>query len=972
MTPEQYQLVGELYHAALELAPEARPRFLARACDGADELRREVEALLRANEQADEADGFISAKVADVAALLDAQQKNPSLALSLVGRNLSHYQVLSLLGAGGMGEVYLAQDTRLGRKVALKLLPRAFTRDEERLRRFKQEALAISALNHPNILTVYDIGTAATELGGAPFIVAELLEGQELRKQMQEGPLPVRRGLEYARQIASGLAAAHEKGIVHRDLKPENLFVTKDGLVKILDFGLAKLYKKDEGGRMRDEAGVTPPLHPSSLIPHPLTSPGMVLGTIGYMSPEQVRGQETDHRSDIFSFGLILYEVFAGRRAFQGDSSAETMAAIVKEEPPDLAEANPKIPPQLEQIVLRCLEKQPVRRFQTASDLCFALEALLKPSGTRLETALAARRRLGREKWWMVATGLAALAFAWAYFTRPASEALQMKLSLALPEKMRFVNLALSPDGKWLAFNVQKGSSLQLWTLALATRETKLLDESARNPFWSPDSRFIGYFSGNKLKKVALNGGLPITLCDFPRGDGGAWNREDVILISGWGDLGLSRVSASGGPVTPVLPPEANRPRLDFRYPSFLPDGRHFIGTLINDDKEPSGIYLGSLDGGPLQRLLADISNAVYAADVSGVGYLFFGREGALLAQPFDAKKLRLDGEPFPVAAQVAILGTIIRRFSASENGMLVFDPIPNRLSKRAYWVDRSGKTINSLKPLDDARLIRLAPDGQRVVVSRYNQQAGALDLWLSEVTSGTDVRLTADPADDHLAIWSPDASRLAWSAKRGEHYQIYEKTVSQTGQEAPLLQSNVSKYPTDWSPDGRYLIYFQTESKTKRDVWALPLFGERKPFPLLQTQADEGGGALSPDGQWLAYYSDEAGRYEIYVQRFSDGSDKRRISTSGGVCPQWRGDGKELYYQALNNKLMAAPVTSGASLAVGAPVAIVEFPYNGIAETPSYSVSRDGRRFLLNATVEAETNSPLTVLVNWMAGMKK
>jgi eukaryotic-like serine/threonine-protein kinase len=964
MSSEQYQRVGELYHAALELVPEARADFLAKECAGEDELRREVESLLQARA---EADGFVAGRVAGVVAEMAAERQNPAL----IGRSLSHYQVLSLLGAGGMGEVYLAEDTRLGRKVALKLLPRAFTRDPERLRRFKQEARSVSALNHPNILTVYDIG----EHEGAPFIVTELLEGEELRKQLKAGPLPVRRGLEYARQIAAGLAAAHDKGIVHRDLKPENLFVTQDGLVKILDFGLAKLMPQRGAGT-----------GPGSATSTQITDPAMVMGTVGYMSPERVRGQEADHRSDIFSFGLILYEMLAGRRAFQGESSAETMAAIVKEEPPEISEANPKIPPQLEQIVLRCLEKQPARRFQTASDLGFALEALLTPSGTRLkettsslaETVTALSRPVRREKWWMAATALAALlaaGFAWAYFSRPAPEAHPLKLSLALPEKMRFIHLALSPDGKWLAFNVEKGGSLQLWALALDTAETKLLvdDEGGRHPFWSPDSRFIGFFSGSKLKKIALNGGLPITLCDFPRGEGGAWNREDVILISGWGDLGLSRVSASGGPVTPVLQPEANRPRLDFRYPSFLPDGRHFICTAISNDKEIRGIYLGSLDGGTPQRLLGDISNAIYVADGSGVGYLLFGREGALLAQLFDAKKLRLDSEPFPVATQVSTLGPVIRRFSASENGLLVFDPIPNRRRQQGYWVDRSGKTINSLKPLDDVGVSRLAPDGQRVVVSRYNQQAGSTDLWLSDVTSGTDVRLTSDPADDsYAAVWSPDASRIVWATKRGEHFQLYERAVSQTGQEAPLFQSNLNKFPTDWSPDGRYIIYHQVDPKTKYDVWALPLFGERKPFPLLQTQANESGGALSPDGQWVAYHSDEAGRHEIYVQHFSAGSGKRRISPNGGVSPKWRGDGRELYYQALDSKLMAAPVTSGTSLVVGAPVAIAEFPYSGIAEIANYSVDRDGRRFLLCAQVETETNSPLTVLVNWMAAVKK
>jgi eukaryotic-like serine/threonine-protein kinase len=961
MSPEQYKRVGELYHAALELAPEARSRFLARACDGADELRREVESLLRADEQADEVDGFISAKVADVAAIMNAQQKN----LSLVGRNLSHYQVLSLLGVGGMGEVYLAQDTRLGRKVALKLLPRAFTRDPERLRRFKQEARSVSALNHPNILTVYDIGETSTELGGAPFIVTELLEGEELRKQLKAGPLPVRKVIEYARQIAAGLSAAHDKGIVHRDLKPENLFVTNDGLVKILDFGLAKLLPQRGADSGPDDSTSTQ-----------ITDPAMVMGTVGYMSPERVRGQDADHRSDIFSFGLILYEMLAGRRAFQCASSAETMAAIVKEEPPDITEANPKIPPQLEQIVLRCLEKQPTRRFQTASDLGFALEALLTPSGMRLETALALRRRFGREKWWIAATALLAVGFVWAYFTRPsAPEARPLKLSLALPEKTKFHNLAISPDGAWLAFTKETG---QLWTLALATGEAKPHQgaELAGYPFWSPDSRFIGFFTGDKLKKIEVSGGLPITLCDVRNGVGGSWSREGVIIFGKLDGADISRVPAAGGTPAPVLRNDLKRQELVLRFPSFLPDSQHFLYTVGSNDKEARGIYLGSLDGSLRRRLLGDYSNAIYAAsdkDRSDAGYLLFGHEKSLTAQPFEAKTLRLGSEPFTVAEEIATIdNTVFRNFSASDNGVLVFDPEPRRRHKQARWVDRAGKTINTLDQFDDLRITKLAPDGRQFVATTYALSTNNFDLWLSDVTGGNPVRFTFDPADEYFPVWSPDASRIAWAARRDGAFHLYEKAVNGTGQEAHLFQSEQQAIPTDWSRDGRHLIFRQIDPKTKHDLWALPLFGEQKPFPLLQTTANEGGGTLSPDGQWLAYHSDESGRHEIYVQHFTGGSGKRRVSTNGGVAPQWRGDGKELYYHALDNKLMAVPVTPQTSFAVGTPVALVEYPYSGNAEIPNYSVDRDGRRFLLITQVETETNSPLTVLVNWMAGMKK
>ncbi|HKQ77547.1 MAG TPA: protein kinase [Blastocatellia bacterium] len=966
MTPEQYERVGEIYDALMELAPEARPSFLAEACGGEEELRREVESLLEAREQAD---GFIYSKVAGVVAEMAAERLNPSL----IGRSLSHYQALTLLGAGGMGDVYLAQDTRLGRKVAIKLLPRAFTRDEERLRRFKQEALAASALNHPNILTVYDIG----EHEGSPFIVTELLEGEELRKQMKEGPLPIRKAIEYARQIAAGLVAAHDRGIVHRDLKPENLFVTKDGLLKILDFGLAKL---------RPHRGVWS--GSETATQQRITTPGTVMGTAAYMSPEQMRGQETDHRSDIFSFGLVFYEMLAGRHAFQGESLAVTMAAILNDEPPEFSGISGQVSPQIELIVARCLEKQPARRFQTASDLGFALEALTS-SGTKLkeETASSATKtvtappwRIGREKWRLASTALAAIlaaGFAWAYFTRPSlPEARSMKLSLSLPEKTKFRHIAVSPDGAWLAFTseTEKG----LWTLALATGEAKPLAgyEGATYPFWSPDSRFIGFFESEKLKKIEVTGGLPITICDVHNGMGGSWSRAGVIIFGALDGGNLSRVSATGGTPATVLRNDLKRREMVLRFPSFLPDGHHFLYSVGSNDKEARGVYLGSLDGGLRQRLVGDYSNAIYVAspkDGSEYGYLLFGHDRSLMAQPFDAKTLRLSSEPFTVADQIATIpNSVYRTFSASDNGALVFDPEPKRQHKQAFWVDRAGKTINTMEQFDDLRITSLAPDGRRFVATTYDLLTNNFDLWLSDVTGAAAVRFTFDPGDDYFPVWSPDASRIAWAAYRDGAFHLYEKAVNGAGKEAQLFQSDYHTIPTDWSRDGRFIIFRQSDPVTKSDIWALPLFGEQKPFPLLQTTANEDAGTLSPDGQWLTYLSNESGRYEVYIQSFPGGGGKQRVSTGGGFWPYWRGDGKELYYHAADGNLMAAPVRGGMNLTIGAPLALFALRPGGQPDQPNYSVDRDGRRFLLNAVVETKTNSPLTVMVNWTTGLKK
>jgi serine/threonine protein kinase/Tol biopolymer transport system component len=984
MDRNRWQQIEALYHAALERESGAREGFLAQACGADEELRREVEELLRYDGAAE---SFIKGNaLAFEARRLKPEELSQTAPQLLPGQHIGTYKILSLLGRGGMGVVYRARDERLRRDVAVKVLPASLATDADRLRRFEQEAHATSALNHPNILTIYDIGAHE----GAPFIVAELLEGEELRAQLNSGALPVRRALEYAQQITQGLAAAHEKGIVHRDLKPENLFVTKDGRVKILDFGLAKL-KPPQAGAADTDAPTQ----------KRLTDPGVVMGTVGYMSPEQVRGQETDHRSDIFAFGVILYEMLSGQQAFRGASAIEVMNTILKEEPPELGVVNTKIGLQLEKLVRRCLEKQPERRFQTASDLGFALESLSTSSGSRPESLLVTtaspavetgdKRPLhgAREKWYLAATALAmlmAVVFAWGYFTRrPAPDAQLMKLSLLPPDKTSFGQIAVSYDGRWLAFTGATGGKVQLWARSLATGETKLLEGSdgATSPFWSPDSRFIGFFSGGKLKKVEVSGGLPSTLCDVGVAIGGAWNRGGVILFSSLGATGISRVPAAGGAPTTLLRPDLKRKESDYYVPSFLPDGRHFLYFVNSSDKDTRGIYLGSLEGDVRRRLLGDASNAIYAAsdtDGSGKGYLLFGREGALMAQPFDTAAMQLGGEAISVAPQVGMnlgLSYSIRlwNFSVSDNGMLIFDPRPNRQHNQLLWVDRGGRIINSLEGLDNTGTARLAPDDRRFAVARFSLQVNNNDIWLSDVTDHNAVPFTFDPGTDQHPVWSPDGSRIVWASNRNGRFNLYEKAASLAGGDALLLRSDNHILPTDWSRDGRYIIYRQIDPKpigTKYDIWALPLFGERKPFPLLQTDANEAAAVVSPDGRWLAYCSDETGRYEVYVQNFPGGGGMQRVSTGGGIGPLWRGDGNELYYHAPDGKLMAAPVAGGTSLAVGVPTAQFEFRAGGNLIVPYYSVTRDGKRFLLSTIVETEKNAPLTVVVNWTAGVKK
>jgi serine/threonine protein kinase/Tol biopolymer transport system component len=896
------------------------------------------------------------------------------------GTRFGHYHILSPIGAGGMGEVYCARDTRLDREVAIKVLPASFANDGDRLRRFKQEALATSALNHPNILTIHDIG----DYEGAPFIVAELLEGEELREQLNEGALPVRRSIEYARQIADGLAAAHEKGIVHRDLKPENLFVTTDGRVKILDFGLAKL-KPPQVGAVDTDA----PTQKKS------TDPGTVLGTVGYMSPEQVRGQEADHRSDIFSFGMILYEMLSGKRAFNGDSVADVMSAVLKEEPPELGETNAKISPALEKIVRRCLEKKPERRFQTASDLGFALEALSTPSGSRLETAAspavdtvsATTLRRSREKWWMGVAALAmlmAVAFAWAYFTRqPAADVRSFKTSILPPEKSSFGQIAVSPDGRHLAFTAATSGNVQLWVRALDSTEATALagTQGAAYPFWSPDSRFIGFFADGRLKKIEATGGPVQTICEVPAPLGGAWSRDGVILF-GQGLSGLLRISATGGDPTPVTTFDRSRQEISHRYPAFLPDGRHFLYSILSGQKETRGVYLGSLDGTLKQLLLDDITVIKYVAAVpgdaaSGAGWLLFGRDGALLAQPFDTSRLEFTGELFSLSAKVGsdLLSPNYFSFSVSDNDVLVFDPSLMRKRRQYRWVDRRGQ---QLYPIDvDAGNFSpgLSPDEKRFIDPRPDPLTGTPDLWLFDVSGGATQRFTIDPALDFAPVWSPDGGRIVWASNReGGIFNIYQKAASGAGEEMLLLKSDYHKFPTDWSRDGRFIVYYQVDPKTKRDVWVLPEpgHGQAKPFPVVQTEANEIAGRLSPDGRWLAYASDVSGRYEVWVQSFPGGGGKRQVSTGGGNHPHWRRDGRELFYYARDGKLMSVPVRSRESFEISAAVSLFDFRAGTQLPNTPYAVTGDGQRFLINAVVDVEPNAALTVWVNWTAGVKK
>jgi Tol biopolymer transport system component len=925
-----------------------------------------------------------------------------------IGARLGPYEIGPLVGSGGMGEVYRARDPRLGRDVAIKVLPTTLSADPDRLRRFEQEARSAAALNHPGILAVYDIGTES----GTPYIVSELLEGETLRERLKRGSSPtavgsggdsaglaVRKAVDYALQVARGLSAAHEKGIIHRDLKPENLFITTDGRVKILDFGLAKLTE------------VTAALAGAGTLPTtPVgTEPGVMLGTMGYMAPEQLRGQNTDHRSDIFAFGAILHEMLSGQRAFRGATTADTISAILDKDPADLPMAERHIPPALERVVDRCLEKSPAARFQSTHDLAFALDGLSNHSeasavadGAKLASKVAPGRR--EKIAWATAGALAvvAAAGAWLLVRRPVERRDVIRFPIqtppgALPVVGATWSGAVSPDGRKIVFTAGRRAGQQaLWIRSLDSLDAVQLPGTEHSGpagiFWSPDSRFIGFFANGKLRKLDISGGAPQTLCDAPTNTGGTWNRDGVIVF-GATNGGLLRVPDAGGQPVPATTLDASRSETRHRSPSFLPDGRRFTYLA-----QPSNtVFVGSLDSPEKTQLLNADSGAMYSA-----GYLVFLRQATAFAQAFDPGRLKVTGEAVPIAERISSNASAGGgALFASETGVLLdVTGVAAQFSAQLAWFDRAGKTLGSLGAPADYRGIELSPDDRRLA-EHPHENVGGGDLWLRDLTRETTTRFTFG-AHNTGPVWSPDGARIAFGSNRpasgqpsgdpyGGSFDLYEKSADGTGEMTVLLDSVANKLPTgwkqptSWSPDGQLLVFDMIDPKTSFDIWAVPLTGDRKPRPLVQTEFQEAQGQISPDGRWLAYLSNETKRMEVYVRSMSGSAGKWQISTQGGAYPKWRHDGKELFYLSRDRKLMAVDISAGGrAVEAGIPHPLFDLRIPGTfvstdvfapnANTPyPYAVTRDGQRFLVSMDVSQLTaETPITVTVNWMAGLKK
>jgi serine/threonine protein kinase/Tol biopolymer transport system component len=941
MTPEDYGRAGDLFEQLRELPEGERASALDSACAGNAQLREQVWNLLEADRAAGAGSFLERRAIEDAARLLasNPQMGNPRLGPLLPGTRFGPYEITAPIAAGGMGEVYRARDSKLGRDVAIKVLPAALAGDAQYMARFEREAQVLASLNHPNIATVYGVEQGA--------LVMELVEGANLR-----GPLPLEEAIPIARQIAVGLEAAHERGVTHRDLKPANIRITPAGVVKLLDFGLAKTTTE-----------LPPAISGEQPSPSPaaMTLAGMILGTAAYMSPEQARGKPVDKRTDIWAFGVVLFEMLTGRPLFGGETITDTLASVVKDTP-QLDALPADTPPRIRRLLNRCLRKDVQSRLR---DIGEARVLLDEP-----DEVLAAPRRVRMP--WLAAgvAAIAALVIAALWLLHPAKEERTFRLSVLPPlpnASFSAISLpALSPDGRNLAFAAGSEGKPQLWIRDLMALTARPLPgtEGAFDPFWSPDSRSVGFFVPGKLKAIAIAGGPAVTLCDAPDGRGGSWNRADVILFTPSFGAPLSRVAAAGGAATPVTTLNETAGETSHRFPWFLPDGRHFLFTVRSGNPEKTAVYAGDLQSKERRFLIAAASNAVY----SPPGFLLFMRERTVMALAFDAASLRTTGDPFPAAEQVDyVQGNIQGQFSVSQNGVLAYNSGGGSLRSQLTWFDRGGKPLGTVGPPAIMQAAALSPDGATVAVDRLDAPLGTYDLWLHELAHGNDSRFTFDPSNDMFPVWSPDGGRILFSSNRTGKYGLYQKAATGAGKEDLVYRMEGVTLPTGWSRD--FVIFSNTALKTGDDIWVLPLAGDRKAFPFLQTEFSESDGKLSPDERWLAYDSNETGTQEVYVQTFPGKESKWQISAAGGTRPVWSRDGKELFYIAADNKMMATDVKSGAEFEHGVARELFEvrMPPRGL-----FDVSRDGKRFLILGPVEPEASAPMTLVINWNAGLKK
>jgi serine/threonine-protein kinase len=895
-----------------------------------------------------------------------------------IGTQLGAHEITELLGRGGFGEVYRARDTKLKREVAIKILPDEFSRDPERVARFQREAEVLASLNHPNIAGIYDLAEAT----GSRFLVLELVEGETLAERIERGPVPVDEALRIGISICEALEAAHEKDIVHRDLKPANVKITPEGAVKVLDFGLAKVMESASASTLFSN---------SPTLSLAATNAGVILGTAAYMAPEQARGRKADERSDIFSFGCVLYEMLTGKQAYQGEEVSDVLASILKSEPDfNLLPAN--LNPRLHELLCRCLEKNPKRRWQAAGDLRYELasvtaepyrKTLVPPQA--VTEAVRSRRRYAQLITVAVVFVAAILLSVWmtSIVIRPsAPPVVRLTATPLSPQRLAsFVltgsnDIAISPDGNHIVYTMgDSNTTQQIYVRAMDQLDAKTLPgiPSARDPFISPDSKWIGFWDGANLSKVAVNGGPAVTISKIEGNSRGAtWGSDGrIIFATDNQSSGLLRVSAAGGMPEILTKPDAKKEEGDHVFPEILPGGRAVLFTITTRGKPAATNQIAVLDlaTNTYKVLIQGGSNARYAAS----GHIVYGVEGTLRAVAFDASRLEVRGDPVPVVEHVVTKVTGVVDFSMSRDGSLVYiaGDSQNSGNNTLVWVDRQGHEEPLDVPPRAYGYVRISPDGTRAALDIRDQEN---DIWIWDFMRRTLTRLTFDPGLNRGIAWTPDGRRLAFAAQREGTENIYWQAADGTGVTERLTQDSQADFPLSFSPDGKHLV-FNTGNSPPRQIAIVNLDGDHRVEPLIHTLFDEQSAAFSPDGRWIAYDSNESGRSEVYVRPFPDiNSGRWQISVGGGTRPVWARNGHELFYYN-PPKLMAAPIQPGSTFVAGNPQMLFEGPYFAALNGFVYDVSPDGRRFLMIKPVQptgGSAASQLVVVLNWLEELKR
>jgi len=888
----------------------------------------------------------------------------------MIGTSLAQFEITSKLGEGGMGEVWLASDTKLGREVALKILPADVAGDDERMARFEREAKVLASLNHQNIAHLYGLESIAsdadadTDAGRTTFLVMELVEGEDLSERIARGPVPVDEATRIALQIAEALEAAHEQGIVHRDLKPANIKLKPDGTVKVLDFGLAKAWDAQSGDAS---------LSMSPTLTQHATAAGVILGTAAYMSPEQAAGIAADRRADIWAFGVVLWEMLTGHKLFDGETVSHVLASVLKDDI-DMDELPPETPAHVRKLIGRCLRKKPKMRLQAIGDARIALE---DPDDEPAPSADAAATA-GRRTWiaWAAAAVFAVATIALAAALGLRNEAPERLIHAAIPAPPDTVfhldplnpgAAVLSPDGSMMTFSARDENgrfSLYLRSIGEGAARPLPGTDKGHYPFWSPDSAWIGFIADGKLKKIKATGGPALTICDAPDGKGGSWNSDGVIVFAPESGTSLHRVAAVGGESTPITELDLDAGDNSHRLPRFLPDGRHLLYYARSSAGDPQSVVrvIGLDEGGSGRDLVTSPASAWFAD-----GHLFFAREGMLMAQAFDPDALEFTGDAFPIAEDIVVRPlTGAGVFSATDDGTLLYQTGSRTGGAIIQWFDRQGRPEDPVGDEGFYDQVTLSPDGATAALVVRDPAIGSNDIWLLDIATGLRTRFTFDRANDIYPVWSPDGKNILYASRREGGNGFYRKSVGGTGDAELVFASKVDMYPTSWSPDGRFIAFDQQGQGTGADVWILDLEGEPSAELFYQSPAEDGAAFFSPDGRWLAYWSQESGRGEIYVTPFPGPGRRWQVSQNSGTWLQWSSDGREIFFQEESGELMVVQVDgSGETFTVGGTDDVMPLG-GGSLSGIMFSIAPDGQRILAGTTNDGVQEDSLDLVIGW------